>query len=472
MLDPARLHVLNDRPPRDGAYVLYWMIGSRRTRHNPALEQAIAHSAALGVPLVVFEPLRAGYDWASDRHHRFVMDGMEDNAAACAAANVRYVSWLEPKPGAGKGLLEALAADAAVVVTDLTPVFFLHRMVTAAAAKLGDVRFEAVDGVGVMPLASSDREYTTASSFRRHLQKHLLPHLHQPSAAEPLKAYDGELAPVPAPFEDYPGATELAELPIDHDVKPCERGGPVAGEKLVQRALDDRLPRYADDRNHPDAHGATGLSPFLHFGHVSAEDVVHRVFAASGWTLPDEAPKATGSRGWWGLPEGPEAFMDELVTWRELAQAFAWHRDDHDQLSSIPDWAQQTLADHAGDDRALVSLEKLEAARSPDPLWNAAQRELVRTGRMHNYLRMLWGKCVLAWAPSPETAFRWLLHLNNKYALDGRDPNSTAGVAWVFGRHDRAWGPEREIYGKVRYMTSDSTRKKLQLESYLARFGK
>ncbi|MCA9568411.1 MAG: deoxyribodipyrimidine photolyase, partial [Myxococcales bacterium] len=246
-------------------------------------------------------------------------------------------------------------------------------------------------------------------------------------------------------------------------------GGEDAGQRRIARFLE-ALPRYTD-RNHPDAHAASGLSPWLHFGHVSAEEVVWRVFEASGWQPGDQADKATGSRGWWGLPEGAEAYVDEIVTWRELGHVFAHHRADYDRFASIPDWAKQTLHDHRDDRRKLVPFARLEAAESPDPLWNAAQRELLETGVMHNYLRMLWGKLVLAWAPTPEDAFDWLTELNNRWAVDGRDPNSACGIAWVFGRHDRAWGPERPIYGKVRYMTSASTRNKLRLQGWLDRFG-
>lgn len=468
-----RIRVVHDLPPRiDRQVVLYWMISARRTRTNPALQRAVTLCRQLGLPLFVFEPLRAGYRWASPRHHHFVVEGMKSNAEAFEQHGVRYVSWLEPEHGAGSGLLEALAERAAVVVTDDTPTFFLPRMVAAVAERL-DVRVEAVDGVGLLPLSCSERVFTTAASFRRHLQKTVGPTLFEPSAREPLADYDGGAAPA---FDDvfarFPGAASVEEVRLALDVPPVRSvtGGEAAGQDRVADFLE-RLERYPD-RNHPDAQAASGLSPWLHFGHISAEELVWRVFEQSGWQPGDQGEKATGSRGWWGLPEGAEAFMDEIVTWRELGHVFARQRpDDYEHFASIPDWAKRTLADHADDPRELVDFERLEAAESPDPLWNAAQRQLLDTGVMHNYLRMLWGKLVLAWAPTPEVAFDWLTELNNKYALDGRDPNSASGIAWVFGRHDRAWGPERPIYGKVRYMTSRSTRSKLKLKQYLARWG-
>jgi deoxyribodipyrimidine photo-lyase len=465
------VHVLVDRPPGDGAYVLYWMIANRRTRTNPALQRAIELCAATGRPLLVFEPLRAGYRWSSPRLHTFVAQGMDDNRATFAEAGVRYVSWLERTPGEGKGLLEALAADAAAVVTDHWPFFFQDRMVAAVAGRL-DTRLEAVDGVGVLPLSASERAFTTAASFRRHVQKIVADHLAQPTARTPLDAYAHGMAPdCAAVFARWPGASSVEEvqLALDTPVVADKPGGEAEAQRRLEAFLG-ALDRYPD-RNHPDAHAASGLSPWLHFGHVSGEEIVRRVLEGAGWALGDETDKATGSRGWWNLPEGAEAFLDEILTWRELGHVFAVHRADHEELSSIPAWAQQTLEDHADDPRQLVSFDDLAAANSPDPIWNAAQRELLETGVMHNYLRMLWGKLVLAWAPTPAVAHAWLTELNNRYALDGRDPNSASGIAWVFGRHDRAWGPERPIYGKVRYMTSDSTRRKLRLKDYLARYG-
>ena len=167
-----------------------------------------------------------------------------------------------------------------------------------------------------------------------------------------------------------------------------------------------------------------------------------------------------------------ESFLDEAVTWREVGFNMCSHRDDYDQFESLPDWAQKTLNDHASDPRPqLYSLAQLEASETHDPLWNAAQRQLVREGRMHNYLRMLWGKKILQWSPSPREALATLIDLNNKYAVDGRNPNSYSGIFWTLGRYDRPWGPVRPIFGTIRYMTSENTAKKLKLKGYLERYG-
>lgn len=232
-----------------------------------------------------------------------------------------------------------------------------------------------------------------------------------------------------------------------------------------------KLARYATEHNHPDQEATSGLSPYLHFGHVSVHAVFAAVAAAEGWAGPPSDAKADGRRGWYGMDSSAEDFLDQLVTWRELGYGFAWHRADHGRYESLPDWARATLEEHARARGPAVSLATLERARSDDPLWNAAQTELVTTGKLHPYLRMLWGKSILAWSRSPRAALQRMLHLNDKYALDGRDPNSEGGIFWCLGRFDRPWGPRRPVFGTVRYMSSASARRKLQLERYLSRFG-
>ncbi|MEC8025764.1 MAG: deoxyribodipyrimidine photolyase, partial [Myxococcota bacterium] len=193
-----------------------------------------------------------------------------------------------------------------------------------------------------------------------------------------------------------------------------------------------------------------------------------------GWALPESTPKPTGKReGWWGLSAASEAFFDELITWREVGYTFCHHRlEDYDTFESLPTWAQTTLNEHRSDPRPWIyTLEQLDQAQTHDPVWNAAQNELRRTGRMHNYLRMLWAKKILEWSESPEDALEVLIELNNRYALDGRNPNSYSGIFWTLGRFDRAWGPVRPIFGKIRFMSSDNTKRKLKLKNYLEKYA-
>ena len=184
--------------------------------------------------------------------------------------------------------------------------------------------------------------------------------------------------------------------------------------------------------------------------------------------------KATGSRnGWWQMTQGSEAFLDQFITWRELGYVFCHnHLSDYTSLSSLPEWAQKTIAEHKADKRpTLYTMKQLETAVTHDELWNCAQRQLVREGIIHNYLRMLWGKKIYEWSSSAEQALERLIELNNKYAIDGRNPNSYSGIFWILGRFDRAWGPVRPIFGKLRYMSSDSTHRKLNLTQYKERYS-
>ena len=477
-----RRRVLTDALPDPAkAYVLYWMTAYRRTTHNHALDRALELCRETGKPLLVLEGLRAGYRWASDRMHRFVIDGMRDDAAAFAAAGVAYHAYLEPEPGHGKGLLEALAADAVAVVTDDYPAFFLPRMLEAAADRLEDahVAFEAIDGNGLYPIRDTDRVFTMAHSFRRHLQKRLPRHLDGAPVAEPLAGYAYGRATLPsAVAQRWPAADleriDLGAFPIDHSVSEAdERGGSRAASARLGQWLERRFSRYGDDRNHPDDTAASGLSAHLHWGHLSPWAVFEAIVEREGWSPDQIADKPHGKRaGWWNMGPAAEAFLDELVTWREIGFNMAALAPRFTEYESLPDWARKTLADHEGDERPyLYTPAQLEGAETHDEIWNAAQRELVQTGRMHNYLRMLWGKKILHWTRSPREALEMMVHLNNKYALDGRDPNSYSGIFWVLGRYDRAWGPERPVFGKIRYMTSASTRRKLRLTNYLATYG-
>jgi deoxyribodipyrimidine photo-lyase len=481
-----RIFAANDAPLHErGSYVLYWMIAARRTTWSFALDRALAYARELDRPLLVLEALRAGYRWASDRMHAFVLQGMADNARRFARAHVTYLPYVEPAPGQGSGLLEALARHACVVITDEQPGFFLPHMVAAAARRL-DVRLETVDGNGILPLRALDRAYPTAATFRRALQKTIAPHLVDAPSADPLRRLPASVRDADLPHgisRRWPAASSallaadaaaLAALPIDHAVAPAPyRGGAIAAAAQLDTFIAERLARYPE-RNHPDVDAASGLSPYLHFGHISAHEIVARVWDDAGWDPSRLAgAKVTGSReGWWGLPAYAEAFLDELITWRELGYGFCFHRTDYDRYAALPDWARATLAAHVRDPRPeRYTRAQLEAAGTGDPVWNAAQRELVATGRIHNYLRMLWGKRVLEWSVKPETALATLIHLNNKYAVDGRDPNSYSGILWCFGLFDRAWGPERPIFGTVRYMSSQATLRKLKMKRYLARWS-
>jgi deoxyribodipyrimidine photo-lyase len=488
MAPQIRVRSCNDAPVRaEGEFVLYWMIAFRRTEWNFALQRAVDWALELHKPLVIFEPLRVGYRWASDRIHRFVLDGMADNRARIAALKnpgVLYFPYVEPSADAGKELLEALARRSCIVVTDDFPSFFLPRMVAAAAQSLS-TRLEQVDSNGLLPLRTTDRVFTTAYSFRAYLHRELPSHLEQFPQPDPLSGVKlPALESLPKEVcRRWPCASEkllagdpaaLAALPIDHSVGPVAvRGGPKAARSRMRQFFDRRLADYCEMARHPDEDAPSGLSSYLHFGHISPHELFHELMAREGWSLRQLSARGGGRRqGWWGASENTEAWLDQLITWRELGFNMAARCNDYDQYESLPDWARATLEKHTGDPRDYVySPEAFQSAGTHDRLWNAAQTQLVREGRIHNYLRMLWGKKILEWTASPRDALDVMIELNNRYALDGRDPNSYAGIFWILGRYDRPWGPERPIFGAVRYMSSANTIRKLRLEDYMQRFS-
>jgi deoxyribodipyrimidine photo-lyase len=484
---PIRIRALNDQPVRaDRAFVLYWMTSFRRLSSNFALQRAVEVAREIGRPLVILEALRCDYRWASDRLHQFVIEGMAEHARALRNGPVRYYPYLEPTMGAGRGLLDALARHAAVVVTDDYPCFFIPHMLARVTEGLA-ARLEAVDSNGLLPMRGQPRTFLTARSFRAHLQRAvpaLLGDWPAPIDVADLPAWSESRLPddvlrrwPAAPLSELERAGRLcASLPIDHAMTPAPvRGGHRAARGALDRFIGDRLAAYAEARNHPDDHGTSELSPWLHFGHLSAHEVFESVMTSERWTSRKLARSGGGKReGWWGTSAGAEAFLDQLVTWRELGfNMCATRPEDYASIDSLPAWALATLRSHAGDPRPYrYTLGTLEQAETHDEVWNAAQRQLVREGWMHGYLRMLWSKKILEWAREPREALDTMIALMDKHALDGRDPNSYAGYCWTLGRYDRPWGPERPIFGTVRYMSSANTVKKLRMRKYLAAYGR
>ena len=402
-----------------------------------------------------------------------------------ADAPVVYYPYVETELGSGRGLVAALAARASVVVTDEFPCFMLPKMV-AAASKQIESRFEVVDSNGLLPLRAADKAYGRAMDFRRFLQKTLPAHLDQVPLADPLRAVSlNKLRVVPGDIRKrWPPASrrllsgnseQLAALPIDHSVAPAAfKGGADAARLRLDRFMRKGLAAYPDNRGDPDLAGTSGLSPYLHFGHISVHEIFARIQRRESWLSEDVASQATGKRnGWWGMSDASEAFLDELITWRELSYNLcAKCPDSYDSYEAVPKWAQASLEKHATDNRPhTYSLQQLEQAQTHDAVWNAAHRQLVRDGWFHNSMRMLWAKKILEWSAHPRDALKTMTHLMNKYSVDGRNPNSYAGYLWTFGRYDRPWGPERPIFGVVRYLSSANTARKRRLAKYLQKYS-
>lgn len=445
-----RVQLLNDRSVNTaGRYVLYWMQMFKRTSQNHALEVAIRKANSLNVPLVVYEGLKYYYPWASDRIHTFILEGVEERRRALADAGIRYVFNLQKNESAPGGTVAALARDACLIVTDDFPCFIIpehNRRVSERA----DIPVFAVDSCGVIPMSRFEKEEFAARTIRPKIHRIWADYL-KPFAESKVNV-DGAGLEVNSPetfVDDIPRL--VAECSIDHQVSPSPiyRGGSLAARERLSKFVDQILPFYDEGRNKPERDGSSRLSAYLHFGMISPVEIA---LAVKGADAPDDAK---------------DAYLEELIVRRELAFNFTRFNPHYDSLKALPDWVQLTMRKHAADEREFVyTPEQFERAETHDELWNAAQRELVATGEMHNYIRMLWGKNVIAWSRSYEEAFATLVHLNNKYALDGRDPNSYTGIHWCFGKHDRPW-MERSVFGTIRCMTSNSTGKKFDSKKYI-----
>lgn len=443
-----RVTALNEAPAREaGEFVLLWLQGQRRIRHNLAFAHAQRRANELSRPLVVYEALRRDDPYASERLHHFVLGGVADNARDCAAQGVAYGFFLQT-PESPRGVLHRLAARASVVVTDYLPTF-IHPAQTRALAARAQCRVEVVDAAGVAPLSLAPKAEIGARTLRPRIMRRL---------AELLQPIPEVPAQVRAPrkldwgFDPFRGSAEagVEAAGVSREVKALPGGGRAAGLRKLE-AFD--LRGYDEARNEPGSDAQSGLSPYLHFGQVGAVEIA---IAAQAKDAPEADRKA---------------FIEQLVVRRELALNFCTRVRPHDTLAALPPWAQRTLEKHQVDQRpALPSDAELEAARSPDPLWNAMQNQLREEGRIHGWLRMLWGKTLLLWSRDASEALRRMSFLNDKYALDGRDAISATNFLWCLGLHDRPF-PERPVFGVVRSMSLTAAPKKHDLDGYLERWA-
>ena len=436
---------------KGGRYVLYWMQMFKRPETNHALRFAIEKANGLGLPVVVYEGLKFYYPWANDRLHTFILEGVNENRKAFTKMGIRYVFYLQKDKNDPKKTVAKLAEDAALIVTDDFPCFIIpgHNESIRKAAK---VPVYAVDSNGVIPMSCFEKEeyaaYTIRPKIHKRLEQYLVPF---EEASIENKAPDLEVDCPDTLFEDEEISKLVAKCDIDHSVKPSTvyKGGRKAGKARLKKFVANILPGYHETRNKPEKDGSSRLSAYLHFGFLSSLEIALAVREADA----DE--------------EATDAFLEELIVRRELSYNMTRFNPNYDSLDALHEWVQKTMNEHRDDEREFVyTAEQLERAETHDELWNAIQRELLVTGEVHNYVRMLWGKNVIGWTRNYEEAFDILEHLNNKYCLDGRNPNSYAGILWCFGKHDRPW-MERDVFGKIRYMTSNSTGKKFRSKDYI-----
>ena len=446
-IQPGRITALNDREVGRGKYVLYWMQQSQRAVGNHALEYALIRGNELGLPVVAGFGLMDAYPESNLRHYRFMLEGLAETSEQLQR---RRVGWVIRQGKPAEVALE-LAKDAALVVCD-RGYLKQQRRWREQVADLSPVAVVQVESDVVVPVdeVSDKAEYaarTIRPKINRLREQYLLP---VPQVPVQVKA--GRIR-INSDFglADLEGT--LARIKVDRGVLPAHRfhGGLRAAKRWLGEFCQGKLKGYADNRGEVGEEIVSHMGPYLHFGQIGAVEVALEVRAAAAST------------------QDKEAFLEELIIRRELSCNFVEFTPDYDRYEALPAWAKRSLQRHASDRRDYhYSRRQLEEARTHDRYWNAAMREMLCTGYMHNYMRMYWGKKVLEWKAEPQEAFADLLYLNNKYFLDGRDPNSYAGVAWCFGLHDRPWG-ERTIFGQVRFMNASGLERKFDMEGYLKR---
>ena len=431
-------------PDPNGTCVVYWMQRAQRGIDNPALDTAVLAANALGKPVVVFFAPVPFYPYANLRHYRFLNEGIPDIADALARRNIGFVLRRYPDHSLLKFCDEVKAA---MVIGDENPMREPESWRRTVAKKLR-LPFWTVDADVVVPSRLLEKAQYAAHTIRPRLQSHLKGRLVQSNnlnAQVPWKR--------PAQLASLDPACDITEgWRLDRSVSPVSewRGGTTEAFRLLRDFVEHKLHRYAKQRNRPESDQTSRLSPYLHFGHISPITVALAVEKA-------DAPKAD-----------KEAFLDQVITWRELSVNLVRFNPDYDNFECAEPWAHRTLAKHVKDFRPVLYTEKqLENAETHDPLWNASQVQMVNTGWMHNYMRMYWAKKILEWSRTPAEAHRIAVNLNDKYELDGRDPNGYAGIAWaIVGKFDRPWF-ERPIFGQIRYMSGASTGKKFDSRKYI-----
>ncbi len=438
-------------PDPGGKAVIYRMRRAQRAFDNPALEAAIEAANLLEKPVVVFFGLLARHPHASLRTYRFMLEGLCDTAERLSRRRIGFVMRICAGASSGREFARFCAElRPALIVEDENPMRRGKRPRPNGPA----VAPWSVDADVIVPSALLGKEHYAARTIRPRIREKLAEFL-KPVGNRHLRVPFSE----PRGLEKtVPEISLLETLALDRSVAPAPdfRGGTSEGLRALRSFVRERLGAYDRARNHPETDGTSRLSPYLHFGHLGPHTIALAV---------RDADASLSSRN---------AFLEQLIVRRELAVNFVRFNPRYRSLDCAEPWAKRTLAEHARDPRKYRYTERrLEQAETHDELWNAAQSQMVESGWMHNYVRMYWAKKILEWTASAREAFDVAVRLNDRYELDGRDPNGYAGIAWaICGKHDRAWGPERPVFGKIRYMSHGSTRRKFDSRSYIERWSR
>lgn len=447
MIEPERIKELNSNKKISEDFVVYWMQQSQRTVYNHALEYAIQKANEENKPLLVYFGITDEFPEANRRHYQFMIQGLTDVYHNLTQKNIQCIVRIQhPVDG-----ICDLADDASFVIVDRG---YLHiqkewRQTVADRIDCPLIQIES-DVVVPVETASQSEEYaayTLRPKIHRNLER-FLTELNESKVKRSSMDYDFSSK------DTSDVSSLLQELDVDDSVHAVSTytGGEEQAKNVLSYFLSNHIHEYKEKRNDPSDQVTSQLSPYLHFGQISPVYIALEV-----------KKKAK---------QDADAYLEELIVRRELSMNFVHYNNLYDSISCLPDWAIESLRKHESDKRDYVySIHELERAATHDPYWNAAQKEMRITGKMHGYMRMYWGKKILEWTEQVSEAFDHALYLNNKYELDGRDPNGFAGVAWCFGKHDRAWG-ERPIFGKVRYMSKEGLERKTQVGEYVTNIEK
>lgn len=440
VIEPERIRYLKKDAVRQGKYILYWMQAAQRVKYNHALDYALYEAGKRNIPLVVYFGLIPDFPGANLRHYSFMMQGLEEVGRSLRKNNIYFALRLQSPP---MGAIE-LSDDAELVVMDTGYLSFQRQWRNKVVQKVSCPVAEVETNVIVPVEAASEKEQYSAATLRRRINKVLdkftryssFRSTYSGSYYKPEISNDKDI-----PLEKISACIDT--LPVDRSVLPSPffRGGTGRAEKLLEDFLKSKIQHYDVCRNDPYEKCTSRLSPYLHFGQISPLYIYHEV--------KNKALHCS------------EGFLEELVVRRELSCNFVYYNPRYENIRCLPQWCRKTLREHEHDKREyLYSLKEFEKGLTHDKYWNAAQMEMVITGKMFGYMRMYWGKKIIEWSKDAETAYKTMIYLNDKYELDGRDPNGYAGVAWCFGKHDRPW-QERKVFGKIRYMNDKGLKRKI-----------
>ena len=444
MIEKERIKILNKKSINtNGEFVVYWMQSSQRVEYNHALEYSIRRANELKKPLIVYFGLTNDYPEANYRHYMFMIEGLLEVEEELKKINIKMIiKNIYPELGAIN-----ISKKAVLMITDRG--YLRHernwREKVALSIEIPLVQIETNLMVPIEEV--SNKEEYSAFTIRKKLHK-LIDFYTKPINMEVLEISSINLFNE----EKSINLNDISNLNIDYIVNKSiyYKGGTSEAKNQLSNFIKDKINKYDKNHSDPSLDYQSNMSPYLHFGQISPLYIYEQLVNVNN----------------------KEKYLEELIIRRELAFNFVYYNPNYDSFECLPNWAVMSLNKHLDDEREyFYDLETFENYKTHDIYWNTAQKEMVITGKMHGYMRMYWGKKIIEWTKSPTEAYKIMIYLNNKYNIDGRDPNSYAGIAWCFGKHDRPW-KERQIFGMIRYMNYEGLDRKFNMNEYVNRINK